>query len=700
MRSAETIDLDFQNLWALLKRRWLPAISVFSTVLAIAIIADLLQKPVYQAQGKLLLKKVDQTSALTGLGEKIGQLNGVNLEKSDPLKTEAEVLVSTPLLQETINLLNLKDKKGKLLKPEKLAQQLKVKQLPEADVLQTSYKSTNPREAAAVVNTLMNIYIENNVLTNRAEAVAAARFINNQLPETETTVRQAELALRLFKEQNHVIDLDEESKSAVAVIQELQTQINQTQVELAGANAKLADLQNKVGRASQQAITINSLNQSAGVQKVLEEFQRVESELALQRTRFQEDYPTIVDLRLKETALRALLQNRVERDAGPARPIPSEDLQIGESKQKLLDNLVISESDRSSLVSRLAKLYEAQSIYKQRVNILPKLEQEQRELKRQVEAAQSTYETLLKKLQEVRVAENQNMGNARIIESALVPEKASIRNKILILGLGCMLGILLSGATVAILEVTDTSIKTLEQARELFGYTLVGVIPSLKKKATHRGKATEWTVPELPVRDTPHLPICEAYRMLQANLKFLSSDKALKVIVVTSSVPNEGKSKVSANLVATMAQLGRRVLLVDADMRHPTQHHIWGLTNAVGLSDVIIGQCEFEVAVKEVMANLDVLPSGGIPPSPLALLDSKRMASLIENFAKTYDFVALDAPPLTVADALTLGKMTDGVLLLARLGVVDFTSAATAKRTLECLGQNVLGLVVNDVNLE
>jgi capsular exopolysaccharide synthesis family protein len=186
--------------------------------------------------------------------------------------------------------------------------------------------------------------------------------------------------------------------------------------------------------------------------------------------------------------------------------------------------------------------------------------------------------------------------------------------------------------------------------------------------------------------------------MLQANLKFLSSDKELRAIVVTSSVPKEGKSEVSANLAVTMAQVGRRVLLVDADMRHPSQHHIWGLTNLIGLSNILVGEAEFKVAVREVMSRLDVLPSGVIPPNSVGLLDSKRMASLIETFSKNYDFVIFDTPPLAgVADAPILGKMADGILLVVRPKVVDSASANAAKEFLVRSGQNVLGLVANGV---
>lgn len=700
MESTEAIDLDLKKFWLILKRRWLPAASMFGCVVGIAVILASLPKPEYEAQGKLLFKKANQTSSVMGGDQKIGELDGI-ADKTNPLNTEIEIIRSVPFVQRTVTALNLKNGRGEPLNPEVLASKIKLKNIPSTDVLQLSYESNNPEEAAAIVNNLMGAYVENNLHSNRAETVAAGDFIAMQLPKTEATVRQAEVALRQFKEQNQVVALDEEAKSAVDVIEKLEIQINDTEAELADVSARSTMLQKRVAMSPQDGIAMNSLNQSPGVQKVLEEFQRVEGELAVQQTRFVESHPAIEELRNRRDALQALLQERIEESSGNERQVSNGNLQTGELKQQLIAELVKSEEERSGLTSRLASLHKTQSLYKQRVNILPRLEQIQRELERRLEASQSTYEVLLRKLQEVRVAENQNIGNVSIIESALVPKKASNRKKIMTLALGNLAAILLVTATVLLLEVSDTSIKTLKEARELFGYTLLGSIPYFGKKITSHRYDQEWTIPELPVRDMPRSPISEAYRMLQANLKFLSSDKALKVIVVTSSIPKEGKSTVSANLAVAMAQLGRRVLLVDADMRRPLQHHIWELTNAAGLSDVIIGQAEFEVAVREVMPKLNVLTAGVIPPNPMALLDSKRMASLIEDFSKNYDFVIIDAPPLVVAaDALTLGKMTDGVLVVARPGVINSTNAATAKESLERCGQNILGLVVNGVLLE
>lgn len=200
MESTESLDLNFQQLWLSIKRRWLPATSLFSLIVGLTVIAVCLQKPNYEAEGKLLIKKTDQTSAITGLGAGIGELEGLNLQ-SNPVNTEIEVVRSIPLLQKTIAALKLKDEKTGIepLKPNILQEQLKLKNIGGTDVLQISYKSNNAQEAAAVVNKLMNLYIENNIYTNRVTATAAGDFIAKQLPEIEATVRQAEADLRQFK---------------------------------------------------------------------------------------------------------------------------------------------------------------------------------------------------------------------------------------------------------------------------------------------------------------------------------------------------------------------------------------------------------------------------------------------------------------------------------------------------------------------
>lgn len=694
-------DIDFQKYWLILKRRWLPATSVFLLIIILAIAFAATRKPTYQASGKLLFKKKNTTSGLvTEAGGKIGELDTLS-QLNTPVDTEAEVVASIPVIQKTIAALKLKDEKGQPLTPDDIFKQLTAKGIKGTDVLEVTFTSENPQEATDVVNQLMKVYIQHNILTNRAEAAAARSFIAKQLPEVEANVRKAEAALRNFKEQNNIVALDQEAIFAAQSMANLNDQISSVEATLADVTAQSQSLQNQLDLSPEQAIALNSLSQSRAVQQVVIDLEQIEDQLNVQRTRYQEQHPIIANLKRREAAQEELLKERVEQVIGAREKVDEENLQLGELKEKMIQDLVNTEVQRLGLFNKISSLSRAQTTSKERATILPRLQQGQRDLERQVEAAQSTYQLLLKNLQEVSIAENQNVGNANVIAYALVPEKPVGPKKKLILGGAMVAGSLLYIITAFLIDLMDPSIKTAKELRSLFRYTWLGMIPNWRKKGLFRRGKLDDRVPQTPVRDAPNAVISEAYRMLEANLKFLSPDKQLKVIVVTSSVSKEGKSTVSANLAAAMAQLGRRVLLIDGDMRHPVQHHIWDLTNVAGLSEVIVNQAEFKMAVREVMDKLDVLPAGVIPPNPLALLNSQRMASLIDEFSKSYDFVILDTPPLVlVADAITLGKMTDGILLVTRPGVVDRVSATASKEFLVRSGQAVLGLVVNGVKLK
>jgi succinoglycan biosynthesis transport protein ExoP len=194
----------------------------------------------------------------------------------------------------------------------------------------------------------------------------------------------------------------------------------------------------------------------------------------------------------------------------------------------------------------------------------------------------------------------------------------------------------------------------------------------------------------------PQSTLAETFRILHTNLKFLDPSKTNKVIAITSSIAKEGKSTFVANLAIAAAQMGAKVLLIDADLRKPTQHKLWQVPNTQGLSDVLAGSANFYTTKQQVQPHLELLTAGTLPTNPAALLDSRPMASLLNVAARSYDLVLLDTPPVTVAaDTTVLGKKTDGVVLLVRPGLTDIDSFATAKDTLTRSRQNVLGLVAN-----
>ncbi|MBR8834042.1 MAG: polysaccharide biosynthesis tyrosine autokinase [Stigonema ocellatum SAG 48.90 = DSM 106950] len=692
-------EIDFQKLLQVLQRRWMPAVGVFGAVASVASVYAFSLKPTYQAEANLLMS-TNQASSLTGVGEAVGRLRSLEGTDSSPLDTQVQIVTSSPVIQETIRTLNLKDSKGKFLKT--FPGQLKVKPVKGTDVMQISYTDEDPQLTAKVVNNLTQVYIRRNIEANRAEAVSARKFIVQQLPGTEEAVRKAESDLRKFKEQNSIISLPEEASAAVNGTSRLEDQISQTQAQLDKQTAQSQKLQKQAAIDSQQDITSASLSQIPGIQQALAQRQEAQSQLAVAQTRFQPGHPTVLNLEDRIAALDRLLQQRMQDGMSSHEQADMGNLQIGQLRQQLIENFARSEVERVGLERQINTLSNKLSAYKERANVLPKLEQAQRQLERRLKASQTTYEALLHRLQEVQVLENQNIGNVRVIAPALIPEAPTAsRNKIIIVG-GAVTGALLGVVAAFALDAIDRSVKTVKEAKELLQYTLLGVIPSVsksgKKSSSERG---EQPISRVIGIDLPQFPIGDAYQMLQANLKFLSSDKQLKAIVVTSSVSQEGKSEVAANLAVAMAQVGRRVLLVDANMRHPVQHHIWGMTNVVGLSNIIVDQVPLNKSLQKVLPNLHVIPSGVVPPNPVALLDSKRMAALVALFTEKYDFVIFDTPALAgKADAAVLGQLTDGILLVVRPGVVNSASAKAAKEFLKQSSQQVLGMVINGVNVK
>lgn len=692
-------EIDIQKSLLVLKRRWHIIAGVMLVSVGLSGTAMFLQKPKYQATGMLLFQS-DRTSSLTKAGEKIGSLESL-MREGNPLETQAVVVSSQPILQRVIEKLGLKNDGGTSLAPEEL--KIKVEPIVGTDVLKVSYISETPDLAADVVNQIMSTYVNNNIQTNRAQVLAAGEFIKKQLPYARTELERASEGLRQFKTGNKIVELQQEASSAINSVAQLDNEINQAQALLAEVSAQQEQVRNELKFAGEEAVDITSLNQIPGVQDVLSELQKVQTKLAAEKARYTEEHPSVTNLQNQESTLNALLQKRINETVGSQQGISTSKLQIGKIKQDLATEYVRLETQRQGLENKIQALSSIRTNYRQRLTIMPNLEKKQGDLERKLNTAQKNYENLTSRLQEIQVAEKQTVGNARVIQPAQVPKKPTLSKLTLLLAVGGVFGGLLVGVAAAFfVDLIDRSLKTVKETDAFFGYTLLGLIPYFESSSTSTtvNLMGDGISPRVIVATSPRTVIHEAYQMLQANLKFISHKK-LRIIVVTSSVPGEGKSEVSANLAAVLAQSERKVLLIDADMRQPSQHHLWGLINSVGLSNFIVGQDEFSESIQYITKNLSVLTAGVQPPNPLALIDSERMTSLIQMFSETYDYIVIDTPPLVgTADAAVLGKMADGVVLVARPNLVDLGSAAAAKSLLERSESNILGIVANAVKVK
>ena len=305
---------------------------------------------------------------------------------------------------------------------------------------------------------------------------------------------------------------------------------------------------------------------------------------------------------------------------------------------------------------------------------MPQLVQTQRQLQQQLEVSQATYQTLLKKVQEIQLAKNNNASNARIINSAIVPEHSDPVNRNIIVSLGLLMGALFSTGAVAYLEATSRFAAPQKDASKLFRNRLLGTIPP--RDAAHAvDTQLEVTKLEFAVRDLRKSLTSELSQIIQFNLRFINSDKILKIITITSTVANAEKSKKAANLAAAIAGLGQKVLLIDADLRNPYQHQFWKLPLEKGLSEILTGNSDFRQVSWTVLENLDVLTAGAGLAHPLFSVESHQMQSLIHNISHLYDFAIVDTPPLLIsANMMNMERMNDEILTIDLQD--DFTPVA------------------------
>ena len=470
--------MNIQQYWLILKRRWLPASSVFVSVSVLTAVALATQQDVYEAAGKIRYSGEDRATALTGIGMATGDFDPL-VESNNPMMTEMEVIRSVPVTQAALDQINAQWPEGdrQPLDREQLLENLELSNPQGTDILRVAYRDPDPQLAQQVIDTVMQVYIKHHIQDNRAEAEAARKFLEGELPSAEARVKAAEADLRQFQEANQVAALEEKKVAMVTASEELRQRVVEAETALADASAQVNAFSQQLGSSPQAAIAITALSQSAGVQEVLTQLQEVESQLAVERVRYNDTSPVVQSLLDRQINLHTVLDRRVADVLDGQQLAPGMNLQGGELQAALAGDLARTEAMRLGLSQQLARLSQAQVNYNQRIAALPRLEQEQRELMRRLEAAQGTYSLLLERLHEARVTENQHVGNARILQGAFVADEPVAPRGGMFLATGGLLALLLGAATVGILESRDNYIKTALEAKNLFELTLLGVIP-------------------------------------------------------------------------------------------------------------------------------------------------------------------------------------------------------------------------------
>lgn len=690
----------YDYLLILRKHQWL-ILSFMLSVVTIVSIATFRMRPVYVATARIEIDR-ENSNILPFQGTDTYDL----MADSDAyIETQAKILTSETLALQTIRNSGLSSRPeysspngpSEALATGSLANQrrppelgaflgsLSVKRVPNSRLMDVSFESIDPQLAARIVNAHLETYVQRNFQSQYDSTTRATTWLRDQLDELKIRVQKSEDARISYERQNQIWTLDDKQ--------------NMTTQRFADANRQLTDAQAE--RVKKQAIfefaKSGNLDAVPQIQSnpALAEFQRKRSE-------------TMSDYR---DALAQFGPNfpKVQRLQAQVKDL---DANIQKEKQNIVDSL---ESEYREAVAREMMLGKALDQQKQEVNEMAGKMVEYNILKREAEANKTLYDGLLTKLREAGVSAGLRSSNIRIVDPAMVPSTparpAKTRNVILSFIVG-----LVGGIGLALLrEYLDNTVKTPDDIETLARLPSLAVVPQFgaSNGNGHGGKRPKLLSGltsnghdkrmELVAEHLPKSQVSEAFRALRTSLLLSRADHPPQVILVTSALPREGKTTAAANLAVTLAQLGDKTVVVDADLRKPGIGRLLNMSggNYAGLSSYLAGASSLDLVTvpHPTIPNLMAIPTGPLPPNPADLLSSHKLAEAIAELRKRFKFIVIDSPPVMAAtDAVILSVQTDGVLLVVRSGETPKEAFTRTRDLLISVKCNILGVVLNAVD--
>lgn len=666
---------------ALLRRKWIILQAVVLFTLGAVVLSIVLPKN-FRASSRVVVSTSDTSlSILNDLG--LGEI-ATGLSDTDDILNKISLATTRPVLDEVIWRLQLRDDSGRLYTAEELLvpgtfgellarPNISVTQQQGTDLLVFDARAGDPELAQLLADTVVEVAIQRSQQRARQDTRNARLFIEEQLGVVRQEFDSALEQIADAQAAEEVIDLDSELKAAVSRLSELMLAYEQNAAQIQEIRAKLSSARAYQGRESVEqvsATTTATNRQVAAAQERLTE---------LRQTRLTElkdktpEHPDIQDLN-------ALI--------GEA----EDELAAALEAQHALDPSVASyEAQLAGLIEKGAEIDAAIQRTTEQFSVYPDKMRRMAQLEMAAQAAEEVYTSLQEQNYQVGVAESMLVSDMQLVEPAMAPERHYSPKLLVNSILGLFSGFIFGFGLAFLFEYIDDTIRNPEELGEVWDVPKLGVVPKFKLTGERR------VIDELA---TTH-PISEAYRTIRNGLMYASLDKPLRLIAVSSAVPSEGKSTFAVNLGISFAREGKRVLIVDCDLRRPAQHRNFPMiSNHVGLTDVLTGQTAVEDAVQETsVPTLWTLTSGPTPADPGRLVESLRLRQLLLDLRKQYDVVIVDTPPcLVVNDSIVIARAVDGIILVVESGNTSRKLVGEMKNRFEVAGLDPIGVVLNKLD--
>ena len=683
-RRQDDDEIDLLAYWRiLLKRRWL-VLGVLAGTLALALLATLLMPSIYR--GTTILQ-IDREVM------QVVQVEGVTPTEGGPspdfYQTQYELLKSRALAERVADELNLAGRVDSLSPPswweqvtalmrpapageeddateadrseelraaaQFVQEHTEIEPVRNSQLVRIHFDSQIPTLSARVSNALAEGFIASAIERRFGASSYARNYLEDQLAEMKGRLEQSERALVEFAQQEGLVNTGDGQSLSGQNLTELNAQLAAVQAQRIAAQSRAAQATAGRGAALPADMLANSIIRTLQQQRA-----QLQAEYQEQLQVFKPEYPAMQQL---QGQIEALDKSIAEELAGIRASVQAE--------------YAAAQAQENMLIAKIDELRNATLNVDQRsirYNIL----------KREVDTNRELYDGLLQRFKEIGVAGGVTANNIAVVDRAQVPQSRYKPNLALNLALGLVLGLMLGVLLALVLEFLDDTLKTPDDIEQRLRLPLLGIIPKLGKETPSEAFVD------------PRSAFAEAYRSVRTALQFSTDQGVPRVLLVTSPVPSEGKSTTALTLARNFAQLGKRVLLIEADLRNPSLHRVLGMRGEHGLSSLLAGSSSpSDVILDSADERLKIILAGPLPPNPAELLSGSRLVSLLAVASEKFDQVIIDGPPvLGIADAPILSNAANGTLLVVQAGKTKISTAQTALKRLLAARARVIGALL------
>ena len=696
-------DLNLREYWRIIKRRKLIILFTVIVMAIFSFISAILGKPVpiYKVFSTV---KIEKSVSYIGMNA-VQSLSGA----SNAMETQAYVIKSYYILELTAKKMGLIPAD---LSPDEVRQnnryiniitelqeRVQTEQRGNSDLVDITVTANEPKFAANFCNTLTDVYRTQHSLDLNRRTIEGKKFIESQFGISKDKLSKSEEAIKNFREQNKWSSMEGESVYLANQINHLQTLRDQDRLISQKVDAAASALNTAEYTPLSSKISFYFEEASPPYRALNDRLVNLMLERDTLLLTYTDNFPQI-------KAIKSQVHDTIE----------SMKTQLKAQWGNLASNIRIYDQ----------QIAEASTIFKK----LPEKALELTRLERDAAIGREVYTLLEKRYQEALIAEAEKLEEVKMVKPAIEPTSPinppkTGTNTIL----GTLLGLILGVVFAFLIETFDTSIAAIEEVEEFLGVHVLGVIPFVSVEeikallsddpdvALNEDKIRRYA--RLAAHFVPSSTLSESYKAMRTSLNFVCTENDFKTILFTSSSPGEGKTSIVVNLAITMAQIGRKVLLIDGDLRRPVVSKLFGIEQIPGLTDVIMGNYEWHnvvrsvtdlmmgsLSIEEIMKtpgldNLHIITSGTYSPSPAEILNSRAIGEFINSIRKEYDIVLIDAPPVLAAtDASLWSSRVDGTAIVYQVGKIARGALRRSKVSLENLKANVIGVVLNGLKAE